>query len=1762
MGNWPKYPVIYEINTWAWLKTMSLKAGKLITLGNIPRTELEPIANYGFDAVWLMGVWQRSPRGREIDRQDPNLLSDCRKALSDYTREDVVGSPYAIYSYQVDPMLGSNEHLATLRKQLLELGLRLILDFVPNHLAIDHPWLREYPERFVQGSQDDLNSQPNNYFSIFVNNQKRIFAHGRDPYFGGWLDTVQLDYRFYDTHKVMTKTLVDIAAHCDGVRCDMAMLITHDVFIQTWGGEFATPMTEFWPSAIEEVRKQNSDFLMLAEVYWGMEYKLQQQGFDYTYDKVLYDRLIDDDTISLRSHLQASLEYQSHLMRFIENHDEQRASVMFRGTPRSLAAATIALTLPGLRLLHDGQIEGRRVKVPVQLARYSPEPIESNVEVFYNRLLTALSNPVFHEGQWEMLEPRKAWDENNSYLSFIAYYWILNEERRLVIVNLSPNYAQCYLPVQLESDVQAEFSWHLHDLLNHSQYYRDGTELKKRGLYVSLPGYGCHLFELKLQSKKQPLGLARQCSFREHTAGIYGIAWSPNGRTMASADLEKRIWLWDADSCDSICSLDRHLAEISMVTWSPNGRLLASGSYDNTIYLWDTENRTVCYSLTGHSDHILSLVWSPNGKLLASAGLDKIINLWDVETGKHIYTFGGHTEPINCLAWSSDGKTLASGSGDRVVNLWDIESRELQHFFKEQEWIGSIVWLPSSKLLAVGTGGGVVSIWDVENNRRIVALEGHTDRILCVEFSFDGRLLASKSADNTVRFWRCDTWKELAVLEEHGIYLSGLAFHPQKLVLATRDDKENAVHIWHLDIEVLFNVNLPTSSEHYVNAKVVLVGESGVGKSGLGVRMVEKQFRPTESTHGAQFWQFLIPHGQIKNIPTDTQAELTLWDLAGQSEYHIIHQLFLDDTDVALVLFDCSDSTTPFSGVPYWAKVLKKHAPPHVIKYLVSSRCDVSPTNVSQEDINRVLVAYGLQAYFCTSAKTGEGVELLFQQIIKSIHWDKLTYITRPYIFQVIRKFLLERKETNSTFITMKAVHNEVKLRYPERSITQAEIDTVIRLLQSKGLIYQLDPTPNLSLVLLRPDLINQYGSSIIQAARHHPQGLGTIPERDVITANLPFSHIERLEPTEEKLILESTVELFIRHDLCFREMGLLVFPSQLNLSRPRTFEKHLPAEVNYKFSGSIEAIYASLVVRLSHTGYFQREEQWKYAAEFSRNGYRLGFTMQQTDGSSGDLEIYFNPKITDFDRVTFVRFVTDHLQSKGIDIQERIRLYCPQCGAEVEDQNAIAVRIQVGALDIPCQYCTASVIIPRSIEEKYRSDTTYREVQQELITRVEKKTSQEAEAFREEHRLYIQPQEHRLNILHLSDIHISEGDATKVCERYFTQLEIDLEQRLGVNRLDYMVISGDVTHNSLPEEYEVAFIFVNKVVKRFGLDSSRVIIVPGNHDLNWDLAEDAYLFVPKRKLPLELSEGYYVPAGDAGALVRQEEIYQQRFAHFNNYFYKKVYGGRHYPLDYAHQGILTIRPDDRILFLTLNSSWQLDHYYSKRAGINMDALSHSIAQLDNNYEGWLKIAVWHHPIDSQAAINDGFMQILADHGFQICMHGHIHESIDTYHEHREKYGLYIIGAGAFGSPTEQDSTKIPLSYNLLRLNPKTGLLTVKARKRITPDDEWLQGVNYNIKLPQFMCWDMPQSIIGLDIDRASLRPITQSKLRQILIKNFNIEELRSLGFDMGIDIENLVGGNSNKSVIARELISHFQHLGRFIDLVSVCYQLRPKADW
>ncbi|TXT64987.1 MAG: Alpha-amylase [Promethearchaeota archaeon] len=481
---WKPHPNILEINTWIWLKELSAHYEKEISLDTLPEEIFEDYLAK-FDAVWLMGIWERSPSSKKIAQDHLGLQKEFHEALEDFESKDIIGSPYAVYYYHVDSRLGGTNALEVFRQYLQMHDIKLILDYVPNHVSRDHLWTLETEDIFIKGTEEELQAYPNDYFKAF----DKILAHGKDPNFPAWTDTVQIDAFSEIAREKAKNTIMLIAELCDGIRCDMAMLMNNEVFKRTWGEKAgAAPKKEFWDVIIPPVKERFPEFKFIGEVYWDMEWDMMQQGFDYCYDKRLYDRITDFNIAGIREHLKADFNFQKKLVRFLENHDEPRiASIM--NPSQSRVAALLILTLPGMGLIHEGQMKGYRISIPVQLKRRIEESVNEELRSYYHLLLQTVKQNQIKKGKWELCT-----EEEQS--SVIAYHWWSKETEGefLIVVNMTDQHLKTNVKIpNLQID---SFNIKFEDQLNNdtSRYITD--LIKKVGLLVELEAWEGKIYQI------------------------------------------------------------------------------------------------------------------------------------------------------------------------------------------------------------------------------------------------------------------------------------------------------------------------------------------------------------------------------------------------------------------------------------------------------------------------------------------------------------------------------------------------------------------------------------------------------------------------------------------------------------------------------------------------------------------------------------------------------------------------------------------------------------------------------------------------------------------------------------------------------------------------------------------------------------------------------------------------------------------------------------------------------------------------------------------------------------------------------------------------------------------------------------------------------------------------------------------------------------------------------------------------------------------
>ena len=484
------HPHLYEINTWAWLEKLSARLGRLITLADVPDAEWDGFARIGFDIVWLMGIWQRSPESRRIALVDHGSIPEYDLALPGWKPADVVGSPYAVAQYLPDPRIGTWDSLDRVREKLRARGMALFLDFVGNHTAVDHPWTRQHPDFYVQGAPEEFQKDAASFYRIETSAGVFSLALAKDPYFPAWRDVAQLNHFSPQMRAAHLADLRTIGAHCDGVRCDMAMLQLNDIFGKLWShylGGAKPPEREFWA----EARTAVPNLILLAEAYWGTEPRLLDLGFSFVYDKGLYDAVRGVNMREVHERVAVDIAHQSQLARFLENHDEARCATIF-GTERLASVGTLMATLPGMRFYHQGELDGFKIHLPITLRLAADEPHDPAAIAFFAKILRITKDEVFHKGTWSLLTVTPEGDATPDGL--VAYEWRSEKSWKVIAVNLASQASQGRIHFGDHLFPAKEYLFY--DMLNDVRYLRSGDELRDPGLFVRREGLEAHLFDV------------------------------------------------------------------------------------------------------------------------------------------------------------------------------------------------------------------------------------------------------------------------------------------------------------------------------------------------------------------------------------------------------------------------------------------------------------------------------------------------------------------------------------------------------------------------------------------------------------------------------------------------------------------------------------------------------------------------------------------------------------------------------------------------------------------------------------------------------------------------------------------------------------------------------------------------------------------------------------------------------------------------------------------------------------------------------------------------------------------------------------------------------------------------------------------------------------------------------------------------------------------------------------------------------------------
>jgi GTPase SAR1 family protein len=766
-----------------------------------------------------------------------------------------------------------------------------------------------------------------------------------------------------------------------------------------------------------------------------------------------------------------------------------------------------------------------------------------------------------------------------------------------------------------------------------------------------------------------------------------GLAWHPTLPILASGGDDGRVCIWDIDAGEPQASWDLG-QEIRGLAWSPDGSALAISTSDaeydvmkkdGSVGIWAVQTQSLLRDLHLKT-YVNSPCWSPDGRLLLAPGSDGDTNVWKSDDLQSLPGLHGHGRNVYHIDVSADSKFVASASVDRTVRIWNL-----------------------------GTG------------KEVAVLEGHSSSVVCVKFSPHTQVLASSSHDQ-IRIWRCSDWACVAQIPQRNASgIGGLAFHPTLPQLAAKNPQSARVDCYSLDYPLLEITQTQGGSRRYVNAKVVLLGDTGVGKSGLGLVLSGHPYQPTESTHGRRVWTFEDEEIEITGMGRQTR-EVLLWDLAGQPGYRLVHQLHLNEVAVALLVFDSRSEIDPFSGVKHWvralaqARRLEDTAVPLRI-YLVAARADRGGVPVTRQRIQAVIDDLGLDGFFETSAKEGWQVTELAEAIRTGITWDALPTVSSTALFDSIKQFLLEEKQQGRVLCTIDDLYHGFLRTWRGNTVRdqlRASFETCVGRIESRDLIRRMHFG---GLVLLQPELLDAYASALVQAAKDEPDGLGFITENDALAGRFRLSAEERIsDPAQEKLLLIATVEELLRHEIALKEttnQGVdLVFPSQFTRERPSAPD--IPgSQVRFTFDGPLHSIYASLAVRLAHSSLFLRQTMWQNAATYAATvGGTFGIHLRELEEGRGELVVFYDEQAGAAVRRQFETYVGEHLESRalpGTVIRLRIQS-CPVCGY-ILPADLVQRKLKRGMVKSACPDCEETTFSLRGEEPSAQDEAAVNEM-------------------------------------------------------------------------------------------------------------------------------------------------------------------------------------------------------------------------------------------------------------------------------------------------------------------------------------------------------------------------------------------------------------------------------------------------------------------
>jgi small GTP-binding protein len=790
-------------------------------------------------------------------------------------------------------------------------------------------------------------------------------------------------------------------------------------------------------------------------------------------------------------------------------------------------------------------------------------------------------------------------------------------------------------------------------------------------------------------------------TLRGHESDVINLACDPDGQILASASEDHTIKLWEFGSGQIIRTLTGHTDEVWTVAFDPRGETLASSGADGTVKFWSVGNGRLIHMLD-IDQPVHSLAFDPKGRVLAIGSRDGVM-LWEIGTEKP-RPLQTNESMLRYVGFDSTGELLASGSDENELSLFEVPTGRLLRTLDEGYMPLCVAFDPRQGLLATAGLGREIKLWNPRTRTLVRTLEGHTDFVDIITFSPDGRLLASKSQDKTIRLWNCETWEPVLIIhqsERSGFWSPALVLHPTLPLLAS--NQSQAIVVWELDYDVLLSQSARPArvphAVHHTTAKIVLVGDHSVGKSALGHRLIYSNFEKQESTHGQKFWVFPAL-GKQRSDGTDCEA--VLWDFAGQPDYRLVHALFLDNADLALLLFDASDIHDPLHGVEFWLKQLRatKSSCPII---LVAARVDRGSSSLTTLELKAFCRQHGIAGPIATSAVTGEGISDLIEAMKNLTPWDDKATTVTTATFKQIKDYVLGLKETGSesrVLVTDGELRALMEATDAEWQFTDDEMLTAVGHLENYGYVKRVRTSTGEHRILVQPERLNNLASSFVLEARRNQKGLGALEEQRLFDGGYEFPELKDLDRADGEVLLDSAALLFLEHNVCFREIDplrmerYLMFPELINLKKPVEEDAATEDGVAYTVSGPTENVCASLVVLLGYTHMFTRTAQWQNNARYEvGDGLVCGFRQEAERDGDLDFVLCFAPNVGGSVRTLFQGLFESLLSRRNVTV----RRYEPVCCSKSHIMNRTVVReaLQQGDSKTFCSKCGEQLTLP-----------------------------------------------------------------------------------------------------------------------------------------------------------------------------------------------------------------------------------------------------------------------------------------------------------------------------------------------------------------------------------------------------------------------------------------------------------------------------------